>query len=75
MATKQKEVYVEPVATGQNESTSEGFHVTHLSERDSARFLEMLDADTEPTPALVQAAERHKQRRARVRARNGKAPA
>lgn len=49
-----------------DESTLQGIRVTQLSERDSIRFLEMLDADTEPTAALAQAARRHKLRRAKI---------
>lgn len=49
-----------------DESTLQSFRVTPLSKRYSARFLEMLDANAEPTAALAQAAWRHKPRRAKV---------
>jgi len=63
MAATKKDEVIETLAEAADETEGEfenGFTVTRLSARDSARFLEILESDEEPSPALLKAVEKHR---------------
>ncbi len=56
MATAKEKQLPESETTAEDE---EGFVLRRLSARDSVRFLEILESDDEPSPALKRAKESH----------------